>query len=108
MAPKRAALHELKMLNTNRDKIDQPAAVLNQLLKRYALVCWPAAKVASLSGRAWLDFLDASGGDGKFSQGPGQMLLTGPYQNEHADLNALMDLARQWIKVNSPKKKMHV
>jgi len=104
MAPKHAALKELELLNTNRNTIDQPVAVLNQLLKRYALACWPAETVAVLSGQAWLDFLDAHGGNGQFSHGPGRALQFAPYQKQPADPDQLIALARRWISVNTPLK----
>lgn len=103
MAPQRAALRELKILLKNPD--NHPVAMLNQLLKRYALVCWPATTVASLSGKDWLEFLDSNGGNGKFSAGPGQILLTDPYQKQSVDLNELAALAHQWIKSNKPGNK---
>jgi hypothetical protein len=111
VAPQRAALHELKQLKIDMDNIAQPVATVNLLLKRYALVCWPAAEVASLTGESWLAFLDAKGGNGKFSGGPGQLLLTGSYKNERADadqLTELITLANHWIKINTPQKKTDV
>ena len=106
MAPQRAALRELKFLLKNTH--DHPVAMLNQLLKRYALVCWPVPAVASLTGKDWLEFLDANGGNGKFSAGPGQILLTEPYQKQSTDLHELAALARQWIKSNKPGKNTNV
>ncbi|SER07059.1 protein of unknown function [Nitrosomonas sp. Nm51] len=103
-AAQRAALNELKWLANNQNSVDQPVARLNQLLKRYALTCWPAKKVAALTGQSWLDFLDTSGGKGRFSSGPGRLLLAGPYREAGTDLDELIDLARQWIKTNMPKK----
>ena len=61
MAPQRAALHELNLLNKNKIVSTHPVATLNQLLKRYALVCWPNSTIAPLSGKNWLKFLDANG-----------------------------------------------
>lgn len=104
MAPKYAALRELKLLKTNRSATDQPVAILNQLLKRYALTCWPAETVAALSGQDWLDFLDSHGGNGQFSHGPGRALQFVPYQKQPADLDQLITLARRWISVNTPIK----
>ncbi|MDP1559111.1 MAG: DUF4381 domain-containing protein [Nitrosomonas sp.] len=104
MAPRRAALRELKLLRKNKNTTEPPVATLNQLLKRYALVCWPSSSVASLSGKAWLEFLDSHGGNGKFSDGPGRILLTNPYQKQSAELNELTVLARRWIKSNRPGK----
>ncbi|MCP5276431.1 MAG: DUF4381 domain-containing protein [Burkholderiales bacterium] len=109
--PQRAALHELKLLKKDMDNIAQPVATVNQLLKRYALACWPENEVASLTGESWLAFLDANGGNGKFSTGPGQLLLTDSYNNERADsaaLNELIVLVNQWIKINTPQKKTDV
>jgi len=104
----RAALNELVMLSKHCNTIDQPVAQLNQLLKRYALVCWPAEKVASLSGQSWVDFLDATGGNGKFSEGAGGLLMSGPYRQEQVDMNELIKLAHHWIKTNTPNKISHV
>lgn len=104
-APRRAALRELNRIEKNKPSITHPVATLNQLLKRYALVCWPTSSVASLSGQAWLEFLDANGGNGKFTNGPGRALLTDPYQKQSAELSELSTLARRWIKSNRPGKK---
>ncbi|MDC8445070.1 MAG: DUF4381 domain-containing protein [Nitrosomonas sp.] len=104
MAPKYAALRELKLLKKNRNAKIHPVAVLNQLLKRYALTCWPAETVAALSGQDWLDFLDSHGGNGQFSRGPGRVLEFAPYQKQPADLDQLIALARRWISVNAPVK----
>lgn len=106
MAPQRAALRELELLNQAPD--DHPIATLNQLLKRYAMVCWPTKTVASLSGKAWLEFLDANGGNGEFTSGSGRILLTDPYQKQSADFNELTALAHRWIKSNRPGKNTYV
>lgn len=111
LASQRAALHELNQLKKNMDNIAHPVAIINQLLKRYALTCWPMTEVASLTGESWLAFLDANGGNGKFSGGPGQLLLTDSYKNERADadqLTELIALANHWIKINTPQKKTDV
>lgn len=105
MAPQRAALRELKQLNENINSADYPIATLNQLLKRYALVCWPARTVASLSGKDWLEFLDTNGGNGQFSNGSGSILLTHPYRKQSTEVDELITLVRQWIKVNQPGNK---
>jgi len=97
----RAALNELKLLT----KVNSPcheAAAINQLLKRYALVCWPASDVAALTGESWLKFLDKYGGNGAFFQGPGRVLLTSPYYGSSQSNEELIDLAHRWIKTNIP------
>lgn len=97
----RAALRELKLL-ASKINTSQQAAAINQLLKRYALVCWPAAEVAALTGESWLKFLDRHGGNGAFSQGPGRVLLTLPYYDVNQHNEELISLAYRWIKTNSP------
>lgn len=98
----RAALRELKMLTATINSSSQQAAAVNQLLKRYALVCWPASEVAALTGESWLKFLDRHGGNGAFSRGPGRDLLTLPYCDTNQQNEELITLAYRWIKTNSP------
>ncbi len=76
---------------------------LSILLRRLALMRFPRQQVAALTGHEWLRFLDNSGGDGQFSDGPGQVLATGPYQpalSADVDMAALSALMREWIKKN--------
>lgn len=71
---------------------------INSLLKRVALVHFPASDVASLSGQAWLHFLDTHGAAQGFTTGPGRVLGDGEYRRVfEADADALLALARQWI-----------
>jgi Domain of unknown function (DUF4381) len=98
----RAALSELKLLTQKVNSSYHEVAAINQLLKRYALVCWPASEVAALTGESWLQFLDRHGGNGAFFQGPGRALLTSPYCGESQSSEELIGLARRWIKTNSP------
>jgi len=79
-------------------------ALLSRLLRRLALMRFPRHKIAPLSGKEWLHFLDESGGNGQFSQGPGQVLADGPYVRslpDNHDHHALAELVRDWIKKNS-------
>lgn len=95
-----AALRELERVR--RLQGPQQLAALNRLLKRYALACWPRAEVAGLSGRGWLEFLDAHGGQGRFSAGAGNALLHGPYAAQVNIDPALLDLVREWVRANRP------
>ena len=104
MAPQRAALRELKQLEKHNKSEPQRVATLNALLKRYALVCWPSSTVASLTGEQWLQFIDAHGGNGQFSQGCGRSLATSPYRDELLLQDELVLLAHRWINKNKPKK----
>lgn len=77
---------------------------LSTLLKRVALSRFPPEEVAPLSGEAWLDFLDRTGGGGRFAEGPGRLLSEGLYAPESArpdcDAAALRRLARDWLRRN--------
>jgi hypothetical protein len=79
-------------------------ARISVLLRRLALTCFPRQQVAALSGDAWLRFLDESGGNGRFADGPGRVLATGPYQRSlppDLDPAALAVLVREWVKKNT-------
>ena len=98
---RRRILAELNRIGT--DRAGPPLVVgVATLLKRAALVTHPGADVAALSGDAWLAFLDRSGGDGQFTNGPGRVLAAGPYAptTEGLDDQALLALARRWLTKN--------
>ena len=79
-------------------------AQVSVLLRRLALMRFPRQQVASLTGNAWLRFLDESGGNGRFTEGPGRVLAAGPYQRSlPSDLDAagLVVLVREWVNKNA-------
>lgn len=57
-------------------------------------------KVAGVTGRAWLEVLDQPLGSAEFSQGIGNILLSGPYRHsvDADELLELLDLCRKWVK----------
>ena len=74
------------------------AASVSALLKRAALGRYPREQVAALTGRAWLDFLDRTGGDGAFSGAAGSILADGVYApRRDCDADALLDIAGRWL-----------
>ena len=78
------------------------AAELSVLLRRVALARFSRAAVAGLSGLDWLIFRDATGGCGRFSNGPGKVLLTAPYAPcADFDAQSLCALVKDWIKQNA-------
>jgi len=87
-AYRRAALREL-------DKAE--ARDISAILKRAALAAWPRAEVASLTGAAWLAFLDRTGRTDAFSRGPGRDLEALAF-GAAGDRNAVLAAARAWLR----------
>jgi len=73
------------------------------LVKRVAVSVWPREKVATLSGDAWLQFLDQTGNTKDFSQGAGRILLDLSYNpdsqitQDSQEYQQLLKLVRRWI-----------
>jgi hypothetical protein len=101
---RRQVMLELERIsNQHKDKnIEGIVAATGVWLRRVALNRYPPEQVASLTGSSWLDFLDATGGDGEFRNGVGQVLETGPY-SPHVPavaVDSLLALARRWAQKN--------
>ena len=85
-------------------------AQLTALLKRVALVLYPRSMVASLSGDAWLTFLQRSSRCQSFTTGAGQILGNAGYQRQIApDYAQLAQLAELWLRAHmtGPNPDMH-
>lgn len=98
---RRGILEELDNINARSPA--EVATHVSTLLRRVALMRFERNEVASLSGEAWLSFLDRTGGNGAFSNGVGNVLATAPYAAhgiDDADSKALVLLARNWIHQN--------
>lgn len=81
-------------------------AETNVLLRRIALRYYPKANVASLTGGAWLEFLDQSGNTQNFSKGAGRILIDAPYRAgelENYNRDEFISLIRQWVTKNARK-----
>ena len=82
-SPVRAASRELTRIRrdfrTHRD-VHALATALSIFLRRCGLAAYPRVDVAGLSGRAWLEFLDRTGATLAFTDGPGEALVSAPYQ----------------------------
>lgn len=100
----RIALRELGRITATHTRDADTTALargLSRLLRGYAMTCFPQEPVAGLSGRAWLQFLDAHGGKGTFSDGAGAALETLPYQARgDVDVAALVAVVRRWLEAN--------
>lgn len=104
--PLRAVMRELKHLAITHGHDGDGTALargLSQLLRRYAAQRFGQAGVAGLTGRDWLQFLDAHGGAGGFCNGVGAVLETRPYQTAgDFDATALIALVGHWLQENRP------
>lgn len=70
---------------------------ISTVLKRAALAAWPRAEVASLSGGAWLAFLDRTGHTTAFTAGPGRAIETLAFGGTVGDVEAVRAAARYWL-----------
>jgi hypothetical protein len=95
-AYRRAALRELAALERTNRWEELPA-----LLKRVALAAYPREEVASLSGDAWLRFLDRTAGTPGFGRVAGEHLLQLAYAGAEGatglDSRVLVASVSRWI-----------
>ncbi len=105
--PRRVALAQLKQVKQQYVLHADNQWVITEvshLLRRYALAVFSRSQVAGLSGQSWLKFLDKTGDTNQFSEGPGQSLLSGPYQVQgSASVVDLLPLVERWIRISSRK-----
>jgi hypothetical protein len=100
---RREALGELARLEAelgDAARRQRALAALPALAKRVALGFAPREQVAGLSSEAWLQWLDRTWREGRFTRGPGRLLASLAYAPEappDADVRALVALLRGWI-----------
>lgn len=75
------------------------SAQISELLRRVALVYYPRARVAGLSGLPWIAFLNETSSKINFNEISG-LILDLPYQNKSSDvdLKPLFSSAKAWVK----------
>jgi hypothetical protein len=95
-AYRRAALAELDAIGLVGD--GGGAAAVSAVLKRAALVAYPRAEVARLTGQGWLAFLDRSAATRDFADGPAAGLARAVYGAPLGDGAAILAAARRWVK----------
>lgn len=96
-AYRRAALRELAALGSPLDAAR--AQALSAILKRAALVAYPRADVARLTGDAWLGFLDRTAGLTAFTKGAARQLgALALGASVTADDAGIKVAARRWIR----------
>jgi hypothetical protein len=89
---RREALRELALLQPEQ---------FSTLLKRTALSAWPRDKVASLSGDAWLKFLNESAKSNSFHQTPGNRIEEIALRSQtlsSEDEQTLRKVTAEWIR----------
>jgi len=97
---RKVALAELARIRQMPDSRQQVKA-LSVLLRRVAVTCYPRDDVASLTGEAWLRFLDSAFKDERF-QTQGALLISAPYMDGEVDAQPLLELSGQWLRAVSP------
>lgn len=97
-AYRRAALHTLA--EVEHLPPGEAAQRITAVLKRAALVAYPRAEVAKLSGEAWLGFLDRTGHTDAFTTGPARSLPSLAFGGiaEATSLPAVASAARAWVR----------
>jgi hypothetical protein len=98
----RTAISRLRQQHQQRPESGRAVVEqLSALLRRIAITRFPAVEVASLSGEAWLQFLDRPlKGSNAFQQGAGRLLAQAPYRSQHVNIReveALLNLAERWL-----------
>lgn len=82
------------------------ATGISLLLRRASLLI--DRRAATLSGEAWLGFLDRHG-DGGFVDGPGRVLLDAPFRRSaEIDTAGLIGVTRAWLEHALPKERPDV
>jgi hypothetical protein len=79
----------------------QKLAEISALLRRVAISVAPRAETASLTGSAWLAFLDGSLKDAQFMTGTGRCLAELPYRKyapTEQEISQLINLCENWLK----------
>jgi len=81
---------------------------LSELLRRVAISISPREQTASLTGQAWLDYLDNTMSDSPFTQSTGAWLTQGHYQKTaptERELTPLIKICEDWLKAQKECKK---
>ena len=89
---RREALRKLALL---------PPIQFSALLKSTALAVWPREKVASLTGVAWLEFLNKACADELFATAPGnriEEIALQPAALSSEEEQQLRQLAAEWVR----------
>lgn len=99
---RRLALQRLGEIDYRNKNQGEYLQAINHLLKQTVLAASHTKRAAGLTGSAWLEFLDRTGGTREFSQGAGKALLNGPYSSTHdgceESVKQIHQLVGAWIR----------
>ena len=93
-------------LDGSIDEMDKLIA-LSAVIRRVAISISPRAETASLTGQAWLEYLDSSVKGTPFTLGAGKVLANTHYQKTPAtdlDIHALINVCEDWLKAQKTDK----
>ncbi|MCK5872319.1 MAG: DUF4381 domain-containing protein [Methylococcales bacterium] len=82
---------------SSHEKIKQ----LSTLIRHVTISFHSRTKSASLTGKAWLNYLDSFGNKKRFNSSLGQCLIIAPYQKElpsEGEIDQLILLTEEWLK----------
>jgi hypothetical protein len=98
--PRRAAVRAIEALRNRHAAGESPLVLVGELatlVRRAAMIRYPRTRVAGLTGRAWLEFLDDD--EHHFTQGAGACLASAPYaRSEPVNLDALLAICERWVR----------
>lgn len=109
-ALKKQVLAEFEIICTQYQQDKNDLSLLQSistLLRRACISFYPRSEAASLTGDAWLDFLDSTGNEKNFHSEWGQAIATAPYLSENShidiDIEKLISLCDNWLKAQPNK-----
>ncbi len=109
-AIKKQVLIEFERLCQRHDKDKNSIALiqsLSTLLRRACISFYPRSEVASLTGSAWLDFLESTGSKETFNTEQGKLIASAPYLAENTllnfDIKNLITICHDWLKIQPSK-----
>lgn len=101
---RRRTLKQVRSLERRAQTGDDQTVLadLSCLLREVAITRFPERHCASLTGNAWLSFLNATSEGIDFLSEPGSRLLDAPYRLRHdANVAELIALTRRWFYQNA-------
>ena len=101
---------EFEIICNQYEKEKNPTALvqsLSILLRRACISFYPRSEAASLTGDAWLHFLDDTGEDKKFTSEHGKLIASAPYLSDKTELEfdaeKLIQLCENWLQAQPNK-----